>query len=77
MCLDIGIEYSGHLRSVSSSVLTRSKTYHHKDSEQDKNEEDNQVEDGKIKDPRRTKSYGTLSRVHLPMTPKLVRFLQK
>ena len=60
---------------MSSSVLTRSKTYHHKDSEQGKNEEDNQVEDGKIKDPRRTKSYGTLSRVQLPMT-KLVRFLQ-
>ena len=62
---------------MSSSVLTRSKTYHHKDSEQGKNEEDKQEEDEKIKDSRRTKSYGTLSRVHLPVTPKLVRFLQK
>ena len=56
----------------------RSKSDHHQHQDMDQ-PQDKEEKAGKkmevIKDPRRTKSYGTLSR--MPMTPKLARFFKK
>ena len=65
----------GHLHNVSNSVddNSRSKSLHaqHPNLEQDK--KGNNMD--KIKDPRKTKSYSTLSRI--PLTPKLARLFHK